>query len=278
MASMSDEQVGFEYAEVSVIIPCYNCEQVIARAIDSVFKQTLRPAEVLLVNDKSTDGSLQLLHTLMDKYPKGWIKVISLEKNVGAASARNRGWQQATRKYVAFLDADDSWHPNKISIQYRWMLENDQVSFTAHASVVHLSNVYKELCSASFRKVGKKSLLISNIFPTSSVMLKKDLAFRFPEGRRFSEDYYLWLNIILADNKCFFSDATLAYSYRAGFTAGGLSGDLWAMEKGELNNYWDMYKSKLIGLDFLIYSFFSFVKYCKRVIAVRLMKRVVCKS
>src|SRR5690606_11478324 len=104
----------------------------VVRAVASVDAQTLLPAEVILVDDSSGDGTLNVLYSLQEKYTPGWIKVLALPENVGAGEARNAGWEMATQDYIAFLDADDSWHPQKIEIQYEWMRSHIDVSFTGH--------------------------------------------------------------------------------------------------------------------------------------------------
>lgn len=129
------------FADVSVVIPCYRCSDVIERAVTSVWEQTLRPAEVILVDDCSGDGTVDTLYALQKKFPPNWIKVIELEQNSGPGEARNAGWAAASHSYVAFLDADDSWHPQKIEIQYSWMIEHPDVVLTGHECVRHSGNI-----------------------------------------------------------------------------------------------------------------------------------------
>ena len=99
-----------------MVVPCYRCAATIERAIASVAAQTQRPQEVILVDDASGDETLQQLYSLQSQYGE-WIKVVALTTNVGAASARNAGWNVATQPYIAFLDSDDAWHPQKVAIQ-----------------------------------------------------------------------------------------------------------------------------------------------------------------
>jgi glycosyltransferase involved in cell wall biosynthesis len=103
-----------DLASVSVIIPCYNCAGTIHRALASVASQSLRPAEVILVDDHSTDDTLQSLYRLQDRYGREWIRIIEQPVNGGPGTARNMGWNAATQTYIAFLDSDDTWHPKKI--------------------------------------------------------------------------------------------------------------------------------------------------------------------
>ena len=121
-----------ELAKVSVVIPCYRCADTIARAVTSIAEQTSRPAEVILVDDCSGDDTLATLYELQAEYPQGWVKVIESPKNAGPGTARNLGWEAATQAYIAFLDADDSWHPQKIEMQYGWMSKNPEVALTGH--------------------------------------------------------------------------------------------------------------------------------------------------
>src|SRR5512147_969550 len=93
-------------ASVSVIIPCYNCRHTIRRTINSIVQQTLKPAEVILIDDCSQDNTLEILQELQQKFSKNWIKIISLPVNSGPATARNQGLNLATEDYVALLDAD----------------------------------------------------------------------------------------------------------------------------------------------------------------------------
>ena len=103
-------------AKVSVIIPCYNCALTLQRAFNSVLSQTVQPAEILLIDDKSTDNTLEIIKQSIVAFPLK-IKIIELTVNQGAANARNAGWEVATQPYIAFLDSDDTWHPKKIEIQ-----------------------------------------------------------------------------------------------------------------------------------------------------------------
>lgn len=255
-----------KHAPVSVIIPCYRCVQTIERAIDSIYNQKLLPREVILVDDFSDDGTLSFLYELQRRYLSDWIKIIELPENLGSASARNLGWEVATQDYIAFLDSDDSWHPEKISIQYSFMKENLNLSLTGHAcKVINPNQVKQALVSSVFNNTSRLKLLFSNKFPTPSVMLKRELPQRFPEGQRYSEDYNLWLNIVFSGEKCARSDSELTYLHKATYGDSGLSSNLSMMQKGEIENYKELYKRRHINLMlFLAVSSFSHLKYLRR--------------
>lgn len=256
-------------AKVSVIIPCYNCAKTVWRAVDSIARQTQLPAEVILIDDASNDGTLVILNEIASKYPS-WIKVIAMKNNQGAGSARNVGWNVASQPYIAFLDADDAWHPEKIKVQYEWMKNNPDVGLTGHGYKV-LNKVYDFnwpiLSDYHVKTVKKFYSLLSNPFATRTVMLKRALPFRFKEGKRYIEDYQLWLEIILADIPAVFIKSPLAATYKEDYGTAGLSSHLWKMEKGELSAYWYVYKCRYICfISVLFLSLYSLIKYFKRVI------------
>lgn len=264
-------------SSVSVIIPCYRCAQTIGRALASVAAQTLRPAEVILVDDCSNDDTLEALCTLSDQYPTGWVKVIALDKNGGPGIARNVGWAASTKDYIAFLDADDAWHPQKIEIQYNWMVANQSVILTGHACRVMkdyeaaLDNLRYLPDEAVFKSVSPWQLLLSNHFSTSTVMLRRCQPHRFAPGKRYSEDYLLWLEICLDGHLCALSEGDLAYHFKAKYGVGGLSADLWRMEKGELDIYSRLRRLGRIGLLFWgVLALLSWAKYVRRLFVLRL--------
>jgi len=263
-----------EYAEVSVIIPCYRCTETIERAVLSVAKQTLRPVEVILIDDCSGDDTLELLMRIQHDYTKGWIKVITQRANQGPGSARNAGWDVATQPYIAFLDSDDAWHPQKIEIQWLWMVAHPGVALTGHASKVISSDQEAAdnpipNCRAQFYPISKHQHLLLNRFPTCSVMLKRNLSYRFIEGKRASEDFLLWCEIILDGYPAWRCDLPLAFLFKAEYGEQGLSGNLWMMEKGQLDSYSRLYVNKRLDFSsFCMLYAYSIAKYVRRVLVV----------
>lgn len=106
---------------ISVIVPVYNAEKFICETIDSVLAQTYTDFELLLVDDCSTDNSVGLMKSYND--PR--VKVICQPSNMGAWAARNRGLLEAKGRYIAFLDADDIWTEDKLSLEFDFMKENE---------------------------------------------------------------------------------------------------------------------------------------------------------
>lgn len=111
---------------VSIIIPTYNREKVIGRAIQSILHQTYEYYEILIIDDASTDHTQEVVEQIADDR----IRYIRLEQNKGAAHARNVGINESRYDYIAFLDSDDEWLPAKLELQMCKMLEStEEVGF-----------------------------------------------------------------------------------------------------------------------------------------------------
>lgn len=265
-------------APVSVIIPCYNCSATIKRAVISVASQTWRPAEVIMVDDKSQDETCIALDAIASSFEDGWIRILRHGENKGPGDARNTGWDAATQPYIAFLDADDTWHPRKVEIQLDYMQNNQDMAITGHKRswLKKQGEEIKDLPLPGHYKIyslSKRKMLVSNVIPSTSVMIRRDRPFRFEPAKMFSEDYLLWLSILLSGYKGAYIDMDLAFSYKAPYGAGGLSSQLWAMEKGEIDAYFKLWQKKQISLiQFLCLVPFSIVKYMRRVIISWLAK------
>ncbi len=107
---------------VSVIIPAYNAERYVREAVESVFAQQYRPIEVVCVDDCSTDDTADVLASFGSE-----IRVISREQNGGIGVARNDGLQAATGELIAFLDADDYWSPDKLTVQQEFLHQHPEI-------------------------------------------------------------------------------------------------------------------------------------------------------
>ena len=107
---------------VSVITPAYNCAEYIDECIESVLNQTYQNWEMLIVDDKSTDNTQSIVESYAKKDHR--IKLFNQEKNAGTAAARNKALELSQGRFVAFLDSDDTWKPNKLERQLEFMLEN----------------------------------------------------------------------------------------------------------------------------------------------------------
>lgn len=252
---------------VAVVIPCFRCTRTIVRAIDSIVRQTQKPAEVILVDDASGDGTLGVLREIEQQYPS-WIKVIASHENSGAASARNAGWAVATQPYIAFLDSDDAWHPQKIEIQYGFVASHPDVILCGHKHRVLQSQDGQpgwQIDTSQVTLISKFAMLLSNPFITPSVMIKREVPYRFLDGRRHMEDHFLWMQVICAGLPTFKHSAELAAIYKSSFGVSGLSSEIHAMGKAELENYRLLYQQNSISLMQLVgLIIYSALKYLRR--------------
>lgn len=108
--------------KVSIIMPAYNCQKFIRKAVESVQKQSYTDWELLIVDDCSTDDTVEIIKAMMEKDNR--IKLFHNPKQSGAAASRNRAVQNVTGKYIAFLDSDDMWVPDKLNKQIQFMEKN----------------------------------------------------------------------------------------------------------------------------------------------------------
>jgi len=263
---------------VSVVIPCYRCAETIARAVKSIAMQSQLPEAVILIDDLSGDDTLGQLYLLQTQYPPGWIQVIAKPQNDGPGATRNAGWDAATTTYIAFLDADDSWHPRKIELQYRLMADNPQLALSGHRGG-HMETsgqpadepALSSQSDGHARAVSKTRLLLFNEFITRSVMLRRDLPQRFEPKKKYCEDYLLWMQIVFAGNKASVLEVPLAFAYKPDFGAGGLSQQVWRMEQGELDSYRRIFREQHIGVFTAVPIYlFSLVKFARRYLRSRL--------
>lgn len=257
---------------VSVIIPCYRCADTLGRAVDSVLRQTQPAAEIILVEDCSSDGgaTLAAMYALAaDAQGKVRVSIVVLERNSGPGGARNAGWEIAQENYIAFLDADDSWHPRKLEFQLAWMQAHPEARLTAGRSALLAAGQLPHdfVLPASARLVSGAALLRSNCFPTRTVMLRRDVKLRFDPAKRYAEDYLLWLRVVLSGMPSYVIDLPLAYTYKAEYGASGLTANLWKMEKGEIDAYLQVYADRLISkLACYALVFYSLLRYLRRLL------------
>lgn len=205
---------------VSIIVPVYNAEKLITETMDSVLAQTYPGWELLLVEDCSGDNSVGVISEYMEKTKDPRIRLIRQPSNQGAARARNRGLLEARGRYVAYLDADDLWMPEKLERQLRLMKEKQAAfSFTgyefADVNGRGLGKVVRVPETLSYRQ----ALSNTTIF-TTTVMFDTDKIpkneLEMPEIK--SEDTALWWRVLRLGYTAYGLDENLARYRRVGRT------------------------------------------------------------
>lgn len=216
---------------VSVVIPAHNSQSTIERAIASVFAQTYLPKEIIVVDDCSTDDTRDLIRRIETISPVS-MTLIVLDHNVGPSHTRNTGWDTASQEYIAFLDSDDTWHPQKLEIQGSWMLSHPECEVSGHLTSAVQVSIGD--CAPKTRSFNLRHFLIKNRISTPTVMVKREIRERFDSSLWYAEDYELWLRILARTGQITRLESQLTQLHKADFGESGLSARLFSMYRGEL--------------------------------------------
>lgn len=222
----------------SIIIPCYNAQTTIIRTLQSCFDQTYQNFDIIIVDDCSTDNSVKIIKNLNNNK----IKLVQLPVNSGPSFARNTGWDLAQGDYVAFLDADDVWHQEKLEIINK-TLNTQNVDFLGHGFSVRdfdFSTI-KPTELPVFIRYHYFKLMMINVTSTPCVVIKRNIRERFNLGMKYCEDQDLWVRLALIYG-FYFSNQKLTTLDRPILSAGGLSSSRWKMRQGELQMYYNIAK------------------------------------
>jgi teichuronic acid biosynthesis glycosyltransferase TuaG len=216
----------------SVIIPAYNAEAIIGRAIDSVLAQSYRNFEIIVVDDASRDKTKKVVESHYD----GRVTYIQKVVNGGSSIARNTGMDAAQGDYIAFLDADDIWHNDKLMLMNTILISRPEISLFYHPYTQENIMGRKLPQDIVVYRLPFIKLLPSNPIATSCIVLRNDPAFRFEPSMRYTEDYDLCLRIGYK-YKIHFITIPLTQIFRKFTSAGGISENRWKMRKGEMRSY-----------------------------------------
>lgn len=226
---------------VSIIMPAYNAEKTIGAAIESVLSQTYQNFELIVVNDFSTDSTANIVKNFIKKESR--IRLLSHKYNQGVSLTRKHGVEAATGDWIAFLDSDDAWQPQKLAKQVALQQEtNGQLFFTGSAFMNANGDRIDWVLHVP-RTISYRQLLKQNLISNSSVLIKKDAYLRCALiGDDMHEDFACWL--------CFLHEGNVAYGideplliYR--LSAKSKSGNKFKAAKMNWNTY------KAIGLNFV---------------------------
>jgi glycosyltransferase involved in cell wall biosynthesis len=203
---------------VSVVMPVFNGAALIGDTLESIFAQTYPNIEILTIDDGSTDNSAEVIGQYGDK-----IRYIK-QDNAGPAAARNNGIKQAKGEYIAFLDADDIWFPQKVEQQIALMQEKSisishtgNVDFNEHKTWDCKPKIYAPVID---RKTAFEQLFFANFIVTSTVIVTKLAivsAGLFDENRKLFavEDYDLWLRVVSQHDIGFLTQPLIKYRVHA---------------------------------------------------------------
>lgn len=236
--------------KVSVIIPVHNSSKYLKKCLDSVINQTYRNIEIIVVDDKSTDNSIELIENINDER----IKIIKLKENVGVACARNKGIQEANGDFICFLDSDDYWNLDKIEKQVSFILENNY-AFIYSGYVFLKNNKIKNVVHVPKSINYNQALKNTTIF-TSTVMFNMNVLTKeeiyMPDIRR-GQDTATWWKVLKKGIIAYGMQDVLA-TYRVGEGSSLSSNKFKALKRT-----WNLYKREEICYIKKIYCFNCYV-------------------
>lgn len=258
--------------KISVIIPCFNSEKTIENAIQSVINQTLPPDEIICIDDCSNDKTSSIINALQKSSPKIKIKLYENKTNLGPSISRNIGISEANGKWIAFIDADDEWHPQKLEVQISALTKH---SLDFIGGSFSYNKYTAPIPSCHVKEISFRDLLYKNYFPTPSVVLSKDISLNFDPTMRYAEDYSAWLELAKQGVKMGHISTPLIFLNKPSYGHSGLSANLLLMQKGEL-----LALRKALGtknITSIFFQFFSLLKFTRRIVIVyfrRLFKAI----
>lgn len=181
---------------ISVVIPAYNCEKYIKDTINSVIEQTFKDLEIIVVNDASTDRTAEIVRELQKTDDR--IFLYENLKNLGVSATRNFGVSKASADYIAFLDSDDLWYPEKIEKQLVLLKEKDADFVYSGYDFIDDNGSKLDLEFKVPEEVTFKKILKRNYISTDTVILKKEvfMQHQMQDGNIYVEDYLCWLSIL----------------------------------------------------------------------------------
>ena len=216
---------------ISVIIPTWNREKLVTRALDSVFTQSHPPDEVIVVDDGSTDNTCNVVS---EHYPK--VKLLQQE-NKGVSAARNSGIQSAAGDWICLLDSDDTWQPEKLEKQCHALTAQPDF-LLCHTDEIWIRNGKRVKQMEKHKKQGgyifQQCLPLCVISPSSVMILRKlfnDIGL-FDESMPACEDYDLWLRICARYPVLYLEDELIN---KYGGHEDQLSQQHWGMDRFRIN-------------------------------------------
>lgn len=222
---------------ISIIVPVYNAARFIEETIACVAAQTCSRWELLLVDDASTDGTTAIIEKYIRDNGESRIRLIRQPENLGAARARNRGVQEAAGRYIAYLDADDLWTPEKLERELAFMAErNAAFAFTGYEFADENGRGTGKVVRVPETLTYRQALKNTTIFTTTVMFDTEKISRELLEMPIIkSEDTALWWKILRSGYTAWGLDENLAKYRRAGRT-------LSSNKLEALRRIWNLYR------------------------------------
>jgi len=201
---------------VSIVMPAFNAGKTIEKSIESVLKQSYKDWELIVIDDGSTDNTKEIVERLIKKEKR--IRLITTQKNIGCALARDKGIEASNGRWIAFLDADDLWLPKKLEVQIAFQKTTKAVlTHTQYRRINQYGRLGRVITSPG--QVTYEELLKNNVIANSTILYDSKNASieKILLGQPLSyDDYARWLNITRDHGPAACLDESLMlYSYNA---------------------------------------------------------------
>jgi len=260
--------------KISVVIPMYNSEDTIIRALDSIKNQTAieKIEEIIVVNDGSADNSLEIVKKYSEANKKLPIIIIDKE-NGGVSSARNSGLKEAKGEWIALLDSDDEWLPNKIELQVNTIQEHPEIDFLGgDIDDRGLKILWRKI--EGIYKANVKDVCLKMFPQTSTAVFRRSIFEQiggYDENQSYAEDGNYFLKICAHYNYYHLPIQMVYYGGgKSGFGVSGLSANLKEMHKGNMKNIAEMRINNYISkTTYLFLIIFYWIKYIRRIVITK---------
>ena len=236
---------------VSIVVPVYHAEKYMEQTMDSVLAQTYTDWELLLVVDGREDPTIPVIEAYITEKQESRIRLLIQENNNGAALARNRGVQEAKGRFIAYLDADDLWQPDKLEKELRFM-QKKQVAFAftgyefADENAVGTGKVVRVPERLSYEEALKNTTIFTSTVIFDTEKISKDML-EMPNMR--SEDTALWWKVLRNGYDAYGLDENLVYYRRPAKSLS--SNKLIAIKR-----VWNLYrKAEKLSIPYSCYNF-----------------------
>ena len=257
--------------QISVIIPMYNAENTVMKALDSVRLQKGDFVfEIIIVNDGSTDASRNVVENYRKQNPQ--MNIILLDQpNSGVSKARNAAMEVSGREYIALLDSDDEWLPEKTERQMPYLVNDEEnIDFISCRRKNHKIQFPYVVGRNSFAEITFRKIMLRNEAQPSTVIFKRKILENtgfFDPNQRYAEDINYWLRIS-KNNRMYILDEelVLAGNGKRTFGVSGLSANLPEMEKGFQKNLREMLSNdRITRIEYFLYFIYFRIKFVIRV-------------
>ena len=257
--------------QISVIIPMYNAENTVMKALDSVRLQKGDFVfEIIIVNDGSTDASRNVVENYRKQNPQ--MNIILLDQpNSGVSKARNAAMEVSGGEYIALLDSDDEWLSEKTERQMPYLVNNEEnIDFISSRRRNHKIQFPYVVGRNSFAEITFRKIMLRNEAQPSTVIFKRKILENtgfFDPNQRYAEDINYWLRIS-KNNRMYILDEelVLAGNGKRTFGVSGLSANLPEMEKGFQKNLREMLSNdRITRIEYFLYFIYFRIKFVIRV-------------